>query len=322
MRWLRVPDTIAPRPVTPALPAFDEAGLERVVADPLRFKQHLKIGEEAFALLRAKKHLFTVWETAGAAATGAGVASSSIVAGSFFAPTGLAAWLGLATAATPVGWIVAAAFVAGGGYYGVSRWFSGKTDDFVDTIPKYITTPIDLLGAALFDLMGKLAMRVAAIDGRIDPTERAFVIDHFVQDWGFDPDYVARRLDALASGADETGAKALAKDLAQFLSVNPDCNASAIQAGLVKFLDALIAIDGVVDEREELILEAIERVFQDENRLTVAKVGETLADVSKSAASAASEAASRVGSTAKSLGNAISRKLTKAPDDTAEKDFP
>lgn len=110
--------------VTPV--AFDATGLERVVADPLRFKQRLRIGEDAYALLRAKNQLFSLWDTAGAAATGAAVASSSMVAGTFFAPTGVMAALGLATAATPVGWVVGAAVLAGGGWYGASRWFSGK----------------------------------------------------------------------------------------------------------------------------------------------------------------------------------------------------
>lgn len=293
----------------PSLSDFDETGLEQVVADPLRFKQQLRIGEDAFALLRAKKQLYTTWETAGAAATGAGIASSSVVAGSFFAPTGLAAWLGLATAATPVGWIVAAAVVAGGGYYGVSRWFSGKTEAFVDTIPKYINTPIDVLGAALVDMLGSLALRVAAIDGRIDPAERNCIIDHFVKDWGFDPTYVARRLDALAPRADETRVKALASDLAQFQIANPDCNAPAMQAELMKFLRDLVASDGVIDEREKFALEAIERVVQEETKLTIAKVGEGLADASKAAGTVASDAASLIGSTAKSLKGAFSRKV-------------
>ena len=153
--------------------AFDDTGLEQVVADPLRFKQQLRIGEDAFTLLRAKKQLYALYETAGAAGTGAAIAGSSTVAGTFFAPTGLTAMLGLATAATPVGWIVAAAVVAGGGYYGATRWFSSKTGAFVDMIPKYINTPIDVLGAALMDLLGSLALRVAAIDGRIDRPQRA-----------------------------------------------------------------------------------------------------------------------------------------------------
>lgn len=56
-------------------PSLDATGLECVVADPLRFKQQLRIGEEAFALLRAKKNLYSIYETAGAAGTGAAIAS-------------------------------------------------------------------------------------------------------------------------------------------------------------------------------------------------------------------------------------------------------
>ena len=296
-------------PAKDAEPAFDDAGLEQVVADPLRFKQQLRIGEDAFKLLRAKKQLYTLYETAGAAGTGAAIAGSSAVAGTFFAPTGLTAMLGLATAATPVGWIVAAAVVAGGGYYGANRWFSDKTGAFVDTIPKYINTPIDVLGAALIDLLGSLALRVAAIDGRIDPSERECILEHFVQDWGFDPTYSARALDALAPHADATRVKKLAQDLAQFQAANPDCNAPAMQAELMRFLRELVAADGVLDEREELALEAIERVLEDQNRLTLSKAGEGLAEISKAAGAVAAEAATAIIGSARSFGSALSNKL-------------
>lgn len=291
---------------------LDDTHLHQVVADPMRFKQQLQIGEEAFALLRAKKHLFTAYETAGAAATAAGVASSSVVAGTLFAPSGFAAALGLATAATPVGWVVAAAVIAGGGYYGVSRWFSNKSDAFVDTIPKYINTPIDVLGAALIDLLGSLALRVGIIDGRLDPEERACIEDHFVQDWGFDPDYVTHALDALTPSADLTRVKTITRDLAQFQAANPDCNAPAMQASLMKFLRDLVATDGVIDEREELALEAIERVMQEESRLTLAKIGAGLSDVSEMAKATAVDTASWVGSSAAALKGQISRRLFKA----------
>jgi hypothetical protein len=291
---------------------FDATDVQQVVADTMRFKQQLWIGEEAFALLRAKKQLYTVYETAGAAATAASVASSSVVAGTFFAPTGVAAALGLATAATPVGWVVAAALVAGGGYYGVTRWFSDRTGAFVDTIPKYINTPIDVLGAAIVELLGSLALRVAVIDGHLAPEERACIEEHLVKDWGFDPTYVIRALDVMISRTDQTRVKAMTRDLVQFQSGNPDCNAPAMQAELLKFLRELIAIDGVVDEREELALEAIERVIEDENRLTLSKMGEGLIGVSKLASIAAGEAVSRVGNGAKSLAGAISHRLSEA----------
>lgn len=300
----------------PAAPStcaeMDATGLEQVVADPLRFKQQLRIGEDAFALLRAKKSLYLLYETAGAAGTGAAVVGSSAVATTFFAPTGLAAMLGLATAATPVGWIAAAAVVAGGGYYGVSKWFSGKSGDFVDTIPKYINTPIDVLGAALLDLLGSLALRVAAIDGRIDPSESECIRDHFVQDWGFDPAYVDRALGALAARAEDTRVKQVALDLARFQAANPDCNGPAMQAELMKFLRDLVAADGRVDEREGLALDAIERVLQEAAPTVLGRAGESLVTTARSAGLLAGEAAGVIGSTAKSLGGTLSRKLAEA----------
>ena len=288
-----------------AAPKFDSTGLDRVVADPLRFKQQLRIGEDAFALLRAKKNLLSIWDVTGVASTGAAVASSSAVATTFFAPTGLTAMLGLATAATPVGWVVAAATVAGGSYYGLSRWFSGTSGAFVDTIPKYINTPIDVLGAALVDLLGSLALRVAAIDGRIDPAETDCIADHFVGDWGFDPAYVARALEALAPAADDTRIKALAAALAQFQSANPDCNGPAMQAQLMTFLADLVSADGRIDEREELAVDAIARVFEQESQLTLARAGEGLISGARSAGAIASGVAGTLGSAARSFGTTL-----------------
>ncbi len=311
-------DQTATQPAPSPPPAedivFDDTGLERVVADSLRFRQKLRIGEEAYALLRAKNFTLNLWDTAGAAGTGAAIASSSAVASTFFAPTGLAAMLGLATAATPVGWVAAAAVVAGGGYYGVSRWFNGKGDAFVETIPKYITTPIDVLGAALVDLLGSLALRVSAIDGHIDPRERACITDHFVHDWGFDRDYVARALDALALRADDTRVKLLAAEIAGFTARNPDCNAAAMHGEIVVFLRELIMADGILDEREELAVEAIERMFAEAGRITLGKTAESVADVALTAgttiASAASSIGSTIGSTATAVGGSLSKTLS------------
>jgi len=277
-----------------AEPTIDETGIDRVVVDPLRFKQHLHIGEDAFALLRAKKNLFAIYETAGAAGTGAAIAGSSAVAGTFFAPTGLTAALGLATAATPIGWILAAAVVAGGSYYGATRWFSDKSSEFVDTIPKYINTPIDVLGVALIDLLGSLALRVAAIDGRIDAAEERIIREHFVEDWGFDETYVARALDSLKEYANDTRVKQLAMDLAVFQSNNPDCNGLAMRGELMTFLQEIIAADGVLDEREELAIEAIERTFCDASRFTFADTAKGVVEAAQATGSFASEAAGKL----------------------------
>jgi hypothetical protein len=85
-----------------------------------------------------------------------------------------------------------------------------------------------------------------------------------------------------------------------------------MQAELMKFLRDLTMADGVLDEREELALEAIERLFEEENRLTWAKAGEGLVDTARSAGTVAGEAAATVGGAAKSIGGALSRKVAEA----------
>lgn len=186
-------------------------------------------------------------------------------------------------------------------------------------MPKYINTPIDVLGAALMELLGSLALRIAAIDGRIDSSELACISEHFVHDWGFDPTYVARAIDAMIPRADGTRVKAIALDLAAFQAANPDCNGPAMQAELLKFLRELVMADGVLDEREELALEAVERMFAEENRLTLAKAGEGLLDTAKAAGTVAGEIASSIGSAAKSLSGLLSRKLPETRQNLAAK---
>lgn len=250
-----------------------------VIADSLRFKQRLRIGDDAYAILRAKKRVGEVWETAGAAATGAGVASSSFVAGTFFAPTGLMASLGLAGAAvTPIGWVVAAGVVAGGGYFGLARLLNTGVNSLTDTIPKFINTPIDILGAGLLDLYGALVVRFSAIDTKIDARERVAAVEHFVQDWGYDQEYVERTLEVLANNVDDIRIKTVALELAQFLNANPDCGSAAMQKEILEFLRELARADGKLDEREEFALDAVEATFRKTSRLSADKAGQTISN--------------------------------------------
>jgi uncharacterized tellurite resistance protein B-like protein len=250
-----------------------EADFDQVIADPLRFKRKLRIGEDAYTLLRARNTLNSLWESGGAGWTGVGVAKSTWVASSFFAPaasTGVMGWLGLAApaaAVTPIGWVVVAGLVAGGGYYGVTRWLASGADRFVDTIPTFINTPIDLLGAGLFDLTAPLAMQVARADGFVHDAERETIAEHFVRDWGFDPAYVAAGLRLIESQADAGRVTGLAKALAEFQRASPDCNPRAMQDELMQFLREVIEADGVINPREERALAAIDAVFKSERAL-------------------------------------------------------
>ena len=280
---------------TGQLPSDFADDLDCVIADPLRFKRKLRIGEDVYAALRLKKEVQGLWDVGGVAMTGASIAGSKIVAGTLFAST--AGWfsaIGIGAAATPIGWVVAAAVATGGAYYGVTRLVRSRTDGMVDTIPRFINTPIDLLGMQLFDLIGGLAVRVAAIDGSVAPSERAAIERHFVDEWGYDSRYAGRAVDVLISGADDTRVKTIAKALAAFQNANPDCNGEAMRTELLAFLREVVEADGVLDEREELAIDAIAAVFKTQKSLTLHKVGKSLSSLGDDASSALGEMKARL----------------------------
>lgn len=244
--------------MTDALSDFDD--VETVVADPLRFKLKLGIGEDAYATIRYGKSLQELWDIGGVAAAGAGFASSSTVATTFFGGGWLAA-LGLGTAVTPVGWVIGAAAASAGAYYGVTRLIAQFRGSRVQQIPEFINTPIDLLGISLFDFIATLAVKIAAIDGLIDPAEKSAISGYFVREWGYDPRYVETALDLIEENEGKLSLRETAAALATFQRENPDCNYAAMQKEIIGFLRETSEADGRLDEREELALERIEAVL-------------------------------------------------------------
>lgn len=233
-------------------------GVTQVIADSLRFKRKLAIGEDAYTSIKLGRAISKIWDVGGVAATGAGVAASGTVAGTFFATKGLLASIGLgAAAATPVGWLVAAAVVSGGAYYGVTHALGRYAGSRVEVIPRYINSPIDQLGAALLDMMGGLSIKVALMDGVIAPSERAAMLEYFVSEWGYDRAYASKALDMLEKNGSLRPIKPMTSAIAKFVANHPDCNFSAFQAEMMTLLREVAEADGDLDEREELAIAAI-----------------------------------------------------------------
>jgi len=238
--------------MTTAAPAsrLDLDDVEQVVADPLRFKAKLAIGENAYTSLRAVNRARELWDLLGAAGTGAAVAQSSVIAGTFFAPTGLLGVLGLGTAATPIGWVAFAAVASGGACYGLYRLLERGKGTRVIEIPRYLNTPLDTLGLALFDLLAPIALRMAAIDGHVSDEERSGLVDHLVNDWGFDPQFVTQAVACIEPHTVTGSIDAMAIEAAGFLHANPDCNHAAIANDYVGFLRQLLDSDGALSPDE------------------------------------------------------------------------
>ncbi|MFG6416503.1 hypothetical protein ACG02S_21645 [Roseateles sp. DC23W] len=232
-------------------------GVTRVVAEPLRFKAKLAIGENAYASLRMINRTREIWDVLGAAGGGAALAK--------------AAAMGLGAAATPVGWVAVAALASGGACYGLYRWLGDTKGSRVIEIPKFLNTPLDTLGLALFDLIAPLALRLAAVDGAIEPAERAALVAHLVDEWGLDADFVARALAQIEPRVRQGGVEEMAAELSAFLHANPDCNHRAIAADLGEFLRRLLEAGGPLSEAEEAELAVSVELLEQEPEGPLAK---------------------------------------------------
>ncbi|APG24238.1 tellurite resistance TerB family protein [Syntrophotalea acetylenica] len=247
-------------------------GIETVVAEPLKFKAKLAIGEDAYTSLRLKNATFKLWDVAGAASSAMAVAKSSAVASAFFAPKGILALGGLFSAATtPIGWVVAAGVLAGGGWIGITSYLKNATSSRVTVVPNFINTPMDVLALGLFDLMAPLALKVALIDGEIDAEERNTISSYFVEKWGYSNNFVCEGMAYIESRLVDFSIKKVAQSLGEFKKQNKDCNSKEMSREIVWFLTEVIEADGRIDEREEMALENVQKIFDEADRLSLKK---------------------------------------------------
>ena len=247
-------------------------GLETIISDPLRFKAKLSIGEDAYTSLRLKNAVFELWDAAGAAGTAVTIAQSTAVASTFFAPSGMLAFIGIGTAVTPIGWVIAAGVVAGGGWIGMTRYLKQASSSRVTTIPDFINTPMDVLALGLFDLIAPLALKVASIDGEIDASEEDAISSYFVKHWGYDADFVREGMTFVKVRLSDFSVKGLARSLGEFKKQSKDCNFKAMSREIVGFLREVIEADGRIDEREEMAIEKVQDVFHDVARFNLTQV--------------------------------------------------
>ena len=236
--------------------------VERVIDHPKVFKSKLGIGEDAFASLRKKKLVgegVRILDTAGAFGVGAAVASSSAVATTFFAPTGLLAGLGIgAAAATPIGWVIAAGVASTAGYYGISRYLRSGREDRVDVVPKWINTPLDALAVVMFDFFAPLGLTAAHVDGLVTDSERKCIKNYFMSEWGYSPEFVQNALPDAERNLENLRVVELVNNMIEYKISSPDCNYDALSKELTGFLKEVTRADGELHDQEIIFVQWLE----------------------------------------------------------------
>lgn len=200
--------------------------------------------------------------------TGVGIAKSSFIASSFFTPAGFWGALGIGSAVTPVGWAVAAGVIGAGLSLVIGKKIVRGSSDRVKVIPEFINTPLDVLATGLFDMMCILGIKVAAVDGKITNDEYLFIQSYFINEWGYDRRFVELGIREIEKGAADHTIKEITEKLALFKKENPDCNHESMAKELLIFINGIVEADGVIDEREEMALERIKKIFEDVNSLS------------------------------------------------------
>jgi len=245
--------------LTNDLDDFFANGDEVIVSEPLKFKAKLGIGDRAYALLRAREQMSTFSEAIGIGATASGFAASSTVAGTFFASSGFMAStlsaIGLgATAATPVGWVIAAGIISGGAYMGVSHLFEKSKDNGLIIVPKYINTPLDVIAVALIELMLPVSLKIANADGKIQSSELNIIQIYFSGEWGYSSGFLNRLIGEYRNQTDAASYSKLAESLGTYCSESTDCEKQSIMTDFIKHLREIIEANGEIDQkgREQL----------------------------------------------------------------------
>ena len=242
--------------------AYFDATKAPVLRDSLAFKAKLGIGEKAYGALRKRENLTTISEAIGVGTLASSAAASGVVATTFFSASSgvlgsaLSA-IGLGAAATtPVGWVVAAGVLAGGGYLGVSRILERPKNDGLIIIPKYINTPLDTIAVALVELILPLSLKVAEAGG-CGPTERAVIVKHFANEWGYDEGFISNLADNYNQELSAVNTARLVQALIHYVKESPDCDQETVLNDFTQLLREVIEADGIVEEKELLMMQYV-----------------------------------------------------------------
>ena len=293
------------------LASFFAEDIENIVADPDKFRRKLGIGVDAFKLLSQADRLDAFLSSAavgGASALGVFAAwSSSLgVLGTVGASIGLVA--------TPVGWIALAGSAGLATSYGVKRLLRAAKKETVTEVPNFINTPIDVLGAAVCDLLTPISLKIAYADNNFSPEEKQFIIDHFTSQWGINSKYIENLIEDIGNDLSEFSYSKLATSLKELCSESGDLEYDVMANEIISIAENVMTSDGHIDESEAKEIAELKLAFS----VTETKTKKIFSNAIKSARTAATssrtimkEGVSTLGSGALSVKEKVKQRLSK-----------
>ncbi|MCG3171665.1 MAG: hypothetical protein CALGDGBN_03306 [Pseudomonadales bacterium] len=217
-----------------------------VVQDADSFRAKLSIGSEAFKKLataeKAGEALLALSATGG---------SSAVLFAGWYASLGLVAKIGfgIGLVATPYGPMAIGGSLAAMALLSIRKFYKSLKKDAVVEVPKFINSPIDVLGMSICSLIYPVALKIAHADNSVDETEMAAIRKYFVEQWGISASYVDQLHNELGSKAWAYAYERLKADISQ-VEKTGDVKAETLAQEIVAIAEDVMRADGRVHESE------------------------------------------------------------------------
>jgi uncharacterized tellurite resistance protein B-like protein len=230
--------------------------VQSVIDDDFRFKKKLAIGDDHFSYLRNAKNLSDVAES-----LLGGVGAGGIAATAYYTTLGLGGKILFAVGlgSNPVGWVAAGAAALGAsGFYGYKKvkgtFFKKAEDELVTKVPKYLNTPIDLLGLSVATLVLPVSIKMAQADGNFCHMERSQILKYFIDEWGYNSEFIEALMQAQESQMSDFSYKSYAETLKLVCNKTSEFKLCQVSDEILNFQREIILMDGEIhpDEVKEL----------------------------------------------------------------------
>ena len=233
--------------------------LEKIIDNDLKFKQKLNIGDNAYRYLKTAKNLKNFGEVS---VTGAGVAA--ITGAGWYLSLGALGKLAIAVgiASTPVGWIAGAGAAGMVGVIGLKKFFNKANAKAIDSIPKFLNTPLDVVALNISQIIFPPAIRMACVDNDFCSAERDVIKSYFVGEWGYNEEFVNGNIDLYSHNISTIDYRLFRETLNKICNTTKELKKDKIVKELLFLLEEVIRADGRVAPEESNEFEYVKLILQ------------------------------------------------------------
>jgi uncharacterized protein YaaW (UPF0174 family)/tellurite resistance protein len=227
----------------------------------IQFKSKLNIGDETFEYLSKADNFIEFSKI-----IAGGIGGGSIFTLAWLATLGPFAKFALLVGftSTPIGWVAGASALSAVLAYGLMRVRGKSKDATTISIPKYLNTPLDLLGQTVLSLILPATVKMAHSDGQLCENERKMLCDYFSQEWGFNRYFVANAIAEQESLIAEFDYEQYRQLLIAATCADKEIKYDVVKKELLTILADVMNADGHISPEEERELEKLSIIINEQ----------------------------------------------------------